>query len=526
MKKRTFYILAVILLIGSIIPQSCTDLEEETRDKTTSDVLLEDPELVPNLIAPALGKLRNLWHRENWWGMQEASSDELCFPTRGTDWFDAGVWQQQWLHTWTPQHRDVRQVWETMNEGIASANFGISVLGEEEDVSDQIKEYRAMLRFIRGFYMYCLIDLYGLSPSRDAFDLDYTKDPVILDREAAFYYIVNEIRDVLDDMPERDEADYGVPNRDAGLMFLSKLYLNKEVYVGEAAYDSCLIYLNELINTGNYELADNYFGIFGPDNHENFMQPGDEAIFVVPLDDSEDFGMDDRVVWVQHTFHYNQSLMGVFNGNWNGCVSPQSYLEECWFNGTDTATDARWVDSTIYPVMAVVNGFNYGQQYNTEGEALIDRGGNPLIFTVDCPLDDASEEKGIRVLKYAPREDPVNVGRVANDFIVWRYADALLMRAECNLRLSQGDPLADVNTLREKRNAPTLSSVALEDILSERGRELYWEGHRRQDMIRFGTFLLPKTNKTTTSPATATLVPIPQNAIDALPDLLEQNEGY
>ncbi len=527
MKNNKIKYSLAILFAVSLIFSSCTDLEEIPRDKVTSDVLLQDPTLVPNLIAPALGQLRGLWHRETFWGMQEANSDELCFPTRGTDWLDGGVWQQQWLHTWTVNHRDVIQVWNILNEGIAAANFGISVLGTDENVLDKIKEYRAMLRFLRDFYMYCLIDLYGVSPYRDPFSTDYTVNPEYLNRNEAFYFIVNDLKAIINDMPEKSVADYGVPNRDAGLMFLAKMYLNKEVYVKEAGYDSSLIYLNQIIDPGYYQLADNYFGMFGPDNHLNYRTSDDEAIFVAVLDDGDNYGLDDRVIWVQHTFHYNQKLMGDFASNWNGCMAPEGYLNECWINGTDTATDVRWVDSTIYPVMAVVNGFNYGQQYDINGNALKTRGGTMLNFTFECPLDGASEEQGVRVLKYAPRNKPVNIRRVPNDFIIWRYADALLMKAECLARTGHMDEaLTIVNEIRAKRKAPQLASMELIDILRERGRELYWEGHRRQDMIRFGTFLLPKTNKDYASPETALLIPIPQTAIEASDGKLQQNNGY
>jgi hypothetical protein len=102
------------------------------------------------------------------------------------------------------------------------------------------------------------------------------------------------------------------------------------------------------------------------------------------------------------------------------------------------------------------------------------------------------------------------------------------MKAECLARTgSTADALAIVNEIREKRNAPALASLELMDILDERGRELYWEGHRRQDQIRFGTFLGPKSNKDEVSPATAVILPIPQDAIDGMPgDVLVQNPGY
>jgi hypothetical protein len=529
MKKKLFYSVFAALFLSSLVISSCTDLEEEPLDKVTTEILIQDPNLIPNLIAPALGQLRGLWWRQSFWGLQEACSDELCFPTRRTDWLDGGVWQQQWLLEWTPIHRDVGDTWNRLNTAIAAANFGIYVLGTGEDVTPKVAEYRAMLRFLRDFYMYCLIDLYGVSPYRDPFSTDYSINPSYLSRTDAFNFVVNDLKTILEDMPERANADYGVPNRDAARMFLAKMYLNKEVYVGQASWDSCLIYLGQIIDPGTYQLAENYFGMFGPDNHLNFREAGDEAIFVSELDDDQNYGIDDQVQWVKPTFHYNQKLMGAFGGGgWNGCIAPQGYLEECWVNGTDTATDVRWVDSTIYPVMAVVNGFNYGQQYNTKGKALKTRDLTPLNFTFECTLETDFEEAGVRVLKYAPRDEPVNVARTPNDYIIWRYADALLMKAECLARTGNtGEALTIVNEIRTKRKAPALASLELMDILRERGRELYWEGHRRQDMIRFGTFLLPKTNKNYETTETGKLLmPIPQTAIEASDGLLKQNKSY
>ena len=526
MNKLKLYTLTAVLILTGLVFDSCTQLEEFPRDKVTSDVLLEDPDLIPNLIAPALGQLRFLWYREGVWGAMEASTDELTFPTRGTDWFDGGVWQQQCLHTWTPVHRDVNNVWNQLSSGIASANFGISVLGTDEDVADEIWQYRGMLRFLRDFYMYYLIDFYGLTPYRDAFSTDYISNPQYMDRAEAFDFIVNDLKEILPYMPDRAVAKYGVPNKDAVLMLLAKMYLNKEVYTGEAAWDECQVYLDQIINDGGYQLANDYFGIFKPQNHENFRNDDDEAIFVSAMDDTDAYGMNTTVIWVQHTLHYNQALPANF-GPWNGCVAPESYLNECWFDGTDLDTDVRWADSTVYETMAIVSGFNIGQQYKPNGDMIYDRGGEPLIYTVECPLDGALEPQGVRVIKYTPELDPINTSRVTNDYVIWRYADALLMKAECLARTGDmSGALALVNQVREKRKAPVLASIELLDILKERGRELYWEGHRRQDMIRFGTYLNPRTNKEYTSPETALLLPIPQTAIEASEGLLSQNPGY
>lgn len=538
-KKFIIYFLGVIV-VTILTPSSCT-LDEEILDEYTAEVLQSDPELLPNLLAPPLAQMRQMWWRQSFWGFQEATSDELCFPTRGTDWYDNAVWQRHYLHTWIPTHRDVVDTWNRLSSGISYANTAILNLGEESaDDQGSVLTGRAQAKFLRAFYEYAFYDLYRVYPVRDPFNLDFSVQPTYYKGEAGFYRLVTILKAQLPYMKKRDyqqgtdpsylESVYGEPTQDAARMLLAKLYLNKEVYVGVSGYDSCLIYINQIIESGSYGLANDYFNMFAVDNDGNYKAADDEGIFVTLYDDSDNFGHDDNVQWVKTTFHYNQTLGGAFptGTNWNGCMAPEEYLQEVWINGTDTATDVRWKDDRLYSQMAVMLGFNYGQQYDAEsGDSLEVRGGGPLNFTFECPLEGALENEGVRVLKYPPREDPINTARFTNDYLVWRYADALLMKAECVARAGNMSEAEDiVNEIRVKRNAPEISGLTLEDILDERGRELYWEGHRRQDMIRFGTFTSPKTNKPSESPATAILLPIPQNAIDGSEGLLTQNPGY
>jgi hypothetical protein len=536
MKKISYYIIAM-LLPAALLVTSC-DLTEEIPDGITEKVVKSDPGLLSNLLAPPLGQLRGLWLRENFWGQQEATSDELFFPTRGTDWFDGGVWEDDYFHTWSPTHRDVVQTWNLLNSAISASNVSIATLGIES-ASDlkEIVNARAQLKFLRCFYEYALFDLWRVYPYRDPFDNDFLKAPAIMTETQGFYHIVSVAKEILPDMKLRDDALYGEPNRDAVLMLLAKMYLNKEVYIGVSGYDSSLIYLNELINTGHYGLANNYFDMFSVDNDKLYKKADDEAILVAVLDDHDDYGLDNRVVWVTPTFHYNQTLGGRFTANWNGNCVPEGFLMQNWIAGTDTATDSRWRDSIFYDEFAVVLGFNYGKQYKWQADSLVeikDRPGNPLNFTFECPFATANEDNGVRVLKYPPRIQPINVMRTPNDFVIWRYADALLMKAECLVRAENkvAEAVALVNELRDKRHAPEISAGTSEEMLSkiliERGLELYWEGHRRQDMIRFGTFLLPKSGgKNDMSPETAILLPVPQAAIDGVSDgSLKQNPGY
>jgi starch-binding outer membrane protein, SusD/RagB family len=538
MKNKTKLGILGIMVMTMFSFHSCS-LDEQIQDELTDKVVTSDPSLLQNLLAPPLGQLRGFWLRESVWGLQEATSDELCFPTRGTDWFDGGVWQANYLHTWSPTHRDVVGTWNALNSAISTCNTALFNLKLETPTdADYLVTYRAQAKFLRCFYEYNLYDLFRKYPVRDPFNLDFSIPPTIFAGDAGFYRLVSIAKSILPSMklrnpaagsPDYKTAQYGEPTRDACLMLLAKLYLNKEVYTGVAGWDSCLIYLNQIIDPGNYALANNYFNMFKVDNDANYKKADDEAILVAVLDDHDDYGLDNRVVWATPTFHYNQTLGGAVPAgtNWNGCMAPGGYLESVWVNGTDTANDSRWVDSSIYASTGVVLGFNYGQQFSSTGDSLFTRGGAPLYFTFDWSLKTSNEAMGVRVYKYPIRLVPVNIQRTPNDFLIWRYADALLMKAECLART--GDlPGAKtiVNDLRAKRNAPALSTFALEDILAERGRELYWEGHRRQDMIRFGTFLLPKDQKPDASPATAILLPIPQAAIDGSKGTLTQNPGY
>ncbi len=134
------------------------------------------------------------------------------------------------------------------------------------------------------------------------------------------------------------------------------------------------------------------------------------------------------------------------------------------------------------------------------------------------------EITGIRVIKYPI--DYNNGDNANNDYVYYRYADVLLMKAEALLR--KGDAagaLAIVNQVRTARNASAMASLDATALLAERGREFYWEGERRSDMIRFGKFLEPFQGKPNVSGPERLLFPIPATALAVNPNL-EQNPGY
>ncbi len=101
----------------------------------------------------------------------------------------------------------------------------------------------------------------------------------------------------------------------------------------------------------------------------------------------------------------------------------------------------------------------------------------------------------------------------------------MLMKAEAQLRSNNAaGGLLLVNQIRVKRRATPLTVLDLNALLDERGREMYWEGWRRQDLIRFGKFLQPWKEKPTDNPRYL-LFPIPNEQLAVNPNLV-QNPGY
>ena len=172
-------------------------------------------------------------------------------------------------------------------------------------------------------------------------------------------------------------------------------------------------------------------------------------------------------------------------------------------------------------------GFLFGQQYNQAGAALNDRKGNALSFTRKVALKETGNDleiTGIRVVKYPP--DLVTAadggGRgdvVENEYVIFRYADVILMKAEALMRKSQtAAALTEVNKIRAIRGVPNFTTINETSLLAERGREMYWEGWRRNDLIRFKQFLtaLPAGAGTTSTRPTASgperlIIPDPQS---------------
>ena len=514
MKQYKFFKYSALFAFIGLV--SCTNLQEKVLDEQLGTNLINDPNNVQALINPPYASLRHTIEWYDYWGLQEITTDEVIVPARGTDWYDNGDWQKLHLQTWTADHIRLKNVWDVLNQGVSRANTAIYYIGKFPQTATTA-QYINEARFLRSYYMYLMCDLFGQVPFREASDVDFSTAPQVLSRKAAADKIISELTEIMPNL--KTKADVGSDHVTIGAAqaLLAKVYINYEVWTGTKKYTEAIAACNDLINSPNYAVATDYWTMFQKNVTEH-----PEFILRIPMDDNVDMGSGS--VWVNFTLHYSQTF-GNITSTWNGPSTTSTF-----FNTWDKVNDARYHDDRIKAECGFNQGFLVGQQYGLDGTALKQRDGSPLIFVPEVNLQSSPENAGIRVVKFAPNSTTKFQFNSPNDVPIMRISDIYLIRAEAKLR--NGDAagaLADVNYLRSKRSAagktlPAMASVTLDDILKERGYELYWEGLRRQDLIRFGKFGDAWQEKPVTA-ATKILFAVPTSAISVNANLT-QNPSY
>ena len=499
-------------------------------------------------------------NQDQLFSLEENTADESLVPTRGGDWDDNGVWRVLHNHTWNADHGQILSVFNNLNK----INFdATNVLGFSPSA-----QQAAEAKFLRALSLYYLLDLYGQYPVRNPGDtLLYA--PKVKTGAAAAQFIIDELTTIIPDLPASPER--GQAGQDAGKTLLMKCYLNRGAWANRAAptfsdadMQQVITLGQSIISSGHYSYEPDYFSNFSATNHSST-----ENILVYPNNSgspANNSGPDAR--WMM-TEHYNQETDYNPNSGWNGFSTISDFYNSFGTTATpmvgvtqfaggntsglyaDTAADSR-LGGKFYPGVSNISGqrlgFQIGQQRDQTGAALKDRKGFPLAFnpTIDPTMKETGpnlEVTGIRVVKYPP--DFTNgtkyyEGPSGNDLVLFRYSDVVLMVAEAKLREAAPDnagALALVNGLRAARGAAALPSIKLvgtgtvqqtlydpNAILTERGRELYWESVRRTDLIRFGVELQLYQYKPTDD-AHYLVFPIPTQALSADPNLT-QNTGY
>lgn len=521
--KRNRIKLFMLTAATAVFAVSCTDLEIEATDSIIDESTatggtfngVEDPQAsIDNIY----NGFNGLGDQANFYALQEVAGDYELVPTRGTDWGDNGIWRTLHAHTWDPGHQYVLNVWNNWNQRLFLAS---EVLDSRSNAS---AAEIADASFLRAFSTWVIMDMYGQVPFRPV-DAGPQENPTVRTRTEALADVLADIDVAIAGLPSVAAGDIDNQSRasKATARFLkARVLLNAHVYDGTGTPSSAnmqeVIDLVDEIAAEGYALEDDFFNIF--------EQSADtETIWWLPT------GVGNRI-W--NGMHYNIVSPDNGGGGWNGfCVLSDfydSFEGSASTNRVGNGQEERRgyvphpADGNIEETGGIGFGFLVGQQYGADGEPLTTRSGQPLQFTKDLPgLVGNGEDTGIRTIKYHPLGDG---GSFRAHEIIFRYADAHLMKAEAMLR-NGGDATAMVNELRVLRDATPLGTATLDDILAERGRELYKEAIRRTDLVRFDQFTKDWQfkNPDEVGNANRNLFPIPTLALLSNPNLV-QNPGY
>jgi len=443
------------------------------------------------------------------WNLQEMSTDEAV-----NAWGDRGLVDLQ-TNSWTSDNVQIQGLYTRSIYQITVANTFIRESSDEKISSrglsgadaSEIRRFAAEARFLRAFQYWVLLDVFGNPPFVTEQDAIGKTLPKQTTRSALFNYIESELKAIEPLMADARQNEYGRADKGAVNALLARLYINAQVYLGQPKYAEAREAASKVIAAG-YSLMPEYKNLFRADNHLN----NNEVILSINYDgtNTQNFG--------GTTFLVNASIKGAWKEEF-GLTGP-----EAGWAGNHTRDNLP----ALFP--------------STNDKRAMFKGNDPT-------MDDFNIfDEGLAVAKWnnLTSDDkvvPGYEGRVCSvDFPLFRLAEMYLIYAEAVKRGgassggTEGTAITYLNLLRQRAygNATgNLSAYSLDDILNERGRELYWEGFRRTDLIRFGKFsegsyLWPfKGGVKAGSPFSShrNLYPLPASDISSNPNLT-QNTGY
>ncbi|MDR2823946.1 MAG: RagB/SusD family nutrient uptake outer membrane protein [Prevotellaceae bacterium] len=438
-----------------------------------------------------------------YWMMQEGSTDEVVLH-----WGDAGV-PELGTDTWTVSNQFIRAMYLRIAYQARVTSEYLKMTSDsklddrgQSNMIPEVKTYRAEARWLRAFSYFNAIDLFGKFGFIDE-NVPLGESTKEKSRKELFDYVESELLAMIPDLKDARANEYGRVDKAAAWFLLAKLYLNAQVWTGTDRSADCITMCNNIIGAG-YVLGSNYSYLFLADNNKN--SSASEYIALIPQDGLhlQAYGGMTFIIQAAKLSKMNVE-MGV--GGWNGATTRQELYNK--FESNDT------------------RAMFYGDPYTVDIPELV-------------PLDER-REYGLGVTKFKNVTSTGVVGShvdfVDTDYPLMRLADVYLMYAEAAVR-SNGDKAkaADyVNELRNRAGVSTRSAsdLTLDFILDERARELYWEGWRRQDLIRFSKFTGDDYKwqwKGNVHDGAAIadfrkLFPLPQDLLDMNKNLT-QNEGY
>jgi hypothetical protein len=451
------------------------------------------------------------------WDLQELPTDEAIMA-----WDDATIKNFHW-QTWSPNDGFIAALYSREFYTVTICNEFIrnvsSAMGSASGTFlNDLKAFKAEARYLRALSYWHAIDMFGNVPFVTEAELPGAFFPQRITRTDLFTYIESELKSMEADLIPARQNEYARADKGAAWFLLAKLYLNAKVYTGIDKNTEALTYIKQVIGAG-YSLDPNYAHIFDADNNTS-----PEIVFPIAFDGQNTQG-NGGMTFILHASTGGGIPLAGIDGGWGGIRTIKDFVAK--FN----ITESNFSSNTQYQ-SADKRGMFYFNPSTWQWEVT-----NVGTFT-----------HGIGVTKFknvtaaggaAPN---AHASFVSTDFPMFRLGDAYLMYAEAVVRGGAGGDMGTavgyVNALRRRAYGNNSGDISASDLtlnflLDERARELYWEGHRRTDLVRFGQF----TNGTylwewkggvkngIATGAHRDLYPIPTNDLNANPNL-KQNIGY
>ena len=551
MKRYRF----LFLLLAALSMTSCLDehpkdqLDEDAIYGSASDIYINAVASLYNYIGGAnesegiQGTCRGIYDYNT------LTTDEAMIPIRGGDWYDGGLWNAMYQHRWTADDQSLYDTWKYIYKVIVLANKSLDIISSKSGLlsAAQQEEYRAEVRAIRAMFYYYAMDMFGRVPL--VLSTDEQRYSSLFqgqtDRSSVFHFVFQELQQVLPSLPDQHSNKegnyYGRITQPVVNFLLAKLALNAEIYMyddwtqgyanrpkgsdihfsvpaAEAsshdgdkelnAWETCIYYCDKLAEEGYVLESDDAF------NFSTHNETSKENIFTIPMDKNI---YTNQFHYLFRSYHYTHG--GALGwGSENGTCATISTMKANHYGEADE--DARCKMNFVAGVVKV------------DGHELLMDNGKPLEYQPFEVAQNLTNSKfiktaGARMAKYEVDRTSYMDGKLqSNDIVLFRYADALLMKAEAKVRNGEnGDE--ELNRIRVRVGMP-YRKATLDNILEERLLELVWEGWRRQDLIRFGKFTGAYDLRTPLqgeSSGYTTVFPIPQKCIDLNSELV-QNKGY
>ena len=551
MKRYRF----LFLLLAALAMTSCLDehpkdqLDEDAIYGSASDIYINAVASLYNYIGGAnesegiQGTCRGIYDYNT------LTTDEAMIPIRGGDWYDGGLWNAMYQHRWTADDQSLYDTWKYIYKVIVLANKSLDIISSKSGLlsAAQQQEYRAEVRAIRAMFYYYAMDMFGRVPL--VLSTDEQRYSSLFqgqtDRSSVFHFVFQELQQVLPSLPDQHSNKegnyYGRITQPVVNFLLAKLALNAEIYMyddwtqgyanrpkgsdihfsvpaAEAsshggdkelnAWETCIYYCDKLAEEGYVLESDDAF------NFSTHNETSKENIFTIPMDKNI---YTNQFHYLFRSYHYTHG--GALGwGSENGTCATISTMKANHYGEADE--DARCKMNFVAGVVKV------------DGHELLMDNGKPLEYQPFEVAQNLTNSKfiktaGARMAKYEVDRTSYMDGKLqSNDIVLFRYADALLMKAEAKVRNGEnGDE--ELNRIRARVGMP-YRKATLDNILEERLLELVWEGWRRQDLIRFGKFTGAYDLRTPLqgeSSGYTTVFPIPQKCIDLNSELV-QNKGY